>query len=103
MKNLFYPIAFALLGLTACLNNQPQGDNRQPIDQLKAYAADDTGFSFEIVDSTEYQDAKVYRIKMISGKWLDESEVLPHSWWHWVEVTIPKERDTDKALLLIGG
>ncbi len=103
MKNLFYPIAFALLGLTACLNNQPQGDNRQPIDQLKAYAADDTGFSFEIVDSTEYQDAKVYRIKMISGKWLDESEVLPHSWWHWVEVTIPKERDTDKALLFIGG
>lgn len=29
--------------------------------------------------------------------------MLPSNWWYWVDVMIPKERDTDKAFLFIGG
>lgn len=29
--------------------------------------------------------------------------MLPSIWWYWVDMMIPKDRDTDKALLFFGG
>ena len=103
MKKLCLILALPLVIFYSCQNKTSKTVDNEPIDQLLAYVKDNSGFSFEIVDSVIYQQAKAYRVKMISGSWLDEEKVLPSIWWHWVDVMIPKERDTDKALLFIGG
>lgn len=102
MKKLVFLVFIAITSLNSCLNIAKNSTVLQPIDQLQGYVEDDTDFSFTVVDSIEYKKAKVYHVKMISGKWLEEEKAAPDLWWHWVDVIVPKERDTDKALLFIG-
>ena len=103
MKKSYQSLTLLLIGIYSCSTPAEQPTALQPIEQLQAYVKNNTGFSFSIVDSLEYMEAKVYRAKMISGEWMDEEQTTPSEWWHWVDIAIPKVLDTDKALLFIGG
>ena len=40
---------------------------------------------------------------MISGKWLNEELVDQVEWWHYVDIIIPKQVQSDKSLMFIDG
>lgn len=103
MKNLYLAFTLTFFGLSSCSRTAEQTAALLPIERLQAYVDSNTGFSFSIVDSLEYMEAKVYRAKMISGEWMGEENTTPSEWWHWVDIAVPKVIDTDKALLFIGG
>ena len=103
MKKFYLALTLTLISLYSCSNPTEQPVSLQPIEQLQAYVKNNTGYSFSVVDSLEYMEAKVYRAKMISGEWMAEEQTTPSEWWHWVDIAVPNEIDTDKALLFIGG
>lgn len=103
MKKFYLVFTLTLIGLYSCGTSAEQAVTLQPIEQLQAYVKNNTGYSFSVVDSLEYMEAKVYRAKMISGEWMAEEQTTPSEWWHWVDIAVPNEIDTDKALLFIGG
>ena len=65
MKKLYLAFTLTLIGLYSCSTSAEQPVTLQPIEQLQAYVKNNTGYSFSIVDSLEYMEAKVYRAKMI--------------------------------------
>lgn len=92
------------IGFQTCQQAPNKSKTPLPVDKLKAYVAKvDPDFSYAIKDTIHYPGADVYHIKMYSGRWLTEAEVNQPLWWHWVDVVVPKETDTQKALLFIGG
>jgi PhoPQ-activated pathogenicity-related protein len=103
MKNLFFLFVLGSSSLISCVNTPEPSPKSLPIDRLQAYVEDASDFSYTLVDSLEYKEAKVYRIKMISGNWRSEDITNPSSWWHWVDIAVPHQRNTNKALLFIGG
>jgi len=102
-KKFYLALTLVLIGLNSCSTPAEELTALQPIEQLQAYVKNNTGYSFSVVDSLEYTGAKVYRAKMISGEWMAEDQTTPSEWWHWVDIAVPNEIDTDKALLFIGG
>ena len=70
---------------------------------LKTYVQDNSGYSFEILDSIIVEGARGYHTKMISGTWLDAQTVDQPEWWHYVDIVIPEDVAFDSALLFIGG
>ena len=103
MKKLYSMLLVIASGFYSCNRIAENSTVVRPIDQLQDYVENRDGFRFSVVDSLEYLEAKVYRTKMISGKWLNEDLTIPSTWWHWVDIIVPNTRDTDKALLFIGG
>ncbi|MFM1877392.1 MAG: hypothetical protein RLZZ241_258 [Bacteroidota bacterium] len=102
MKNILIA-AFVLILAVGCRQPEPQSVASEPLDALKAFVQNKDDFSFEIKDSTRVAGASCYRIRMNSGKWLNDSLVNEPLWWHWLDVIVPDERDTQSALLFIGG
>lgn len=103
MKNLHLLLLIIASGFYSCSRIAENSTVLLPIDKLQEYTENRDGFSFSIVDSLQYLEAKIYRTKMISGEWLNENRTIPSTWWHWVDIIIPNIRDTDKSLLFIGG
>ena len=60
-------------------------------------------FSYQIIDSFKTDNWKSYHVKMISGKWLNKKFVDDNIWWHYVDIIIPDEVNTDNGLLFIDG
>lgn len=102
MKNNLI-VAFVLILALGCRQPEPQSVASEPLDALKAFVKNKDDFSFEIKDSTRVTGASCYRIRMNSGKWLNDSLVNEPLWWHWLDVIVPDEQDTQSALLFIGG
>lgn len=103
MKNFL--VALLLVGLVrfgyAQVLQAEQVD--QQISTLKAYVHDTSGFSYQLLDSVEMPGASVYRVRMISGTWLESAVVDQPEWWHWLDIVVPEQRDRSTALLFIGG
>ena len=78
-------------------------DKKEPLDHLIKYVENRNDFSYQIKDSVVTDKWKTYHIKMYSGKWLTEKEVNITDWWHWVDIVVPKDVKSDKALMFIGG
>ena len=76
----------------------------EPIDFLKAYVSQKgPDFGYQISDSIVNKEYKLYHVKMTSGRWLTEEEVIQTLWWHWIDVVVPHNLETSTALLFIGG
>jgi PhoPQ-activated pathogenicity-related protein len=102
MKNNLI-VAFVLILAAVCRQPEPQSVASEPLGALKSFVQNKDDFSFEIKDSTRVTGASCYRIRMNSGKWLNDSLVNEPLWWHWLDVIVPDERDSQSALLFIGG
>ena len=93
-----------LISLQACQNQTSEKGETLPVSALKTYVNESsTDFSFEIKDTISHPKAKVFHIKMNSGRWLSEKEVNNPLWWHWVDIVVPETKDTETALMFIGG
>lgn len=78
-------------------------EKKEPLDHLIKYVENKKDFSYEIKDSVITDTYKTYHIKMYSGKWLTKQEVNITDWWHWVDVVVPNDVESNKALMFIGG
>jgi PhoPQ-activated pathogenicity-related protein len=98
-------VALAMVGLVRF--GAAQALQAEQVDRhlgtLQAYVQDTSGFSYQLFDSVAMPGALVYRVKMISGTWLDPAVVDQPEWWHWLDIVVPEQRDRATALLFIGG
>ena len=60
-------------------------------------------FSYDIQEVIYEEDWTGYHIKMISGEWLDSKKVDQVEWWHYVDIIIPKQVQSDKSLMFMDG
>lgn len=102
MKKLLLIVSTGIF-LWNCEVSKPKKSESGGLNTLKAYVENKQDFSFYIKDSTAVPGAVCYRVRMNSGKWLNDSLVNEPLWWHWLDVIVPDEQDTQSALLFIGG
>ncbi len=95
----------AVVLLSVSCNQQPALQKKSlPLRYLKDYVSTvDSNFKYNISDSIVTDRYTLYHIKMFSGEWLTSEEVHQTLWWHWVDMVIPKELNSNHALLFIGG
>lgn len=95
----------AVVLLSVSCNQQPALQKKSlPLGYLKDYVSTvDSNFKYNISDSIVTDRYTLYHIKMFSGEWLTSEEVHQTLWWHWVDMVIPKELNSNHALLFIGG
>ena len=58
-------------------------------------------FSYDIEEIFYEDEWTGYHIKMTSGEWLDSKKVEDVEWWHYVDIVIPKETQTDTGIIFI--
>ena len=58
-------------------------------------------FSYEIEEIFYEDEWTGYHIRMTSGEWLDSKKVENVDWWHYVDIVIPKETQTDTGIMFI--
>ena len=80
--------------ITSC-NNELENPLKEYV-----YSTQDE-YSYQIIDSIIEDDWTGYHVKMISGKWLNEELVDQVEWWHYVDIIIPKQVQSDKSLMFI--
>lgn len=103
MKNFLFTLLLLGLVRVGCAQVLQAEQVDQQVGTLQAYVQDTSGFSYQLVDSVEMPGASVYRVKMISGTWLEPTVVDQPEWWHWLDIVVPEQRDRTTALLFIGG
>jgi len=71
---------------------------------LKTYVMEgDPAFSYEITDTMNGDGWTAYQVRMVSGTWLTEQEVVPVRWWHWLTIIVPDELMETESMMFIGG
>jgi len=91
-----YKFLMITLIITSC-NNELEN----PLEEY-VYSTQDE-YSYQIIDSIIEDDWTGYHVKMISGKWLNEELVDQVEWWHYVDIIIPKQVQSNKSLMFIDG
>ena len=79
----------------AFLSNNSYDSMKDYIDSTK------NEFSYEIEDIIYEEEWTGYHIKMTSGEWLDSKKVEDVEWWHYVDIVIPKETQTNTGVIFI--
>ena len=74
MKKLLLLLSAGLL-LWNCEVSQPVKTEAQGLSALRAYMENKQDFSFSVKDSSAVPGAVCYRVRMNSGKWLNDSLV----------------------------
>ena len=72
-----------------------------PLDDYVAQP--DPSYSYELVQTINHPQGKVYVIKMTSQTWRSASEVNRTLWQHWLTIIVPLDVASDTALLWING
>ena len=102
MKKLLLLVSAGLL-LWNCEAPQPIKTEAPSLSALRAFVENKQDFSFSVKDSSAVPGAVCYRVRMNSGKWLNDSLVNEPLWWHWLDIIVPENQTSETALLFIGG
>ena len=101
-KIFFWILSFlTIYNLTSC-SEKKEHLNVNPINVLQEYVQNRKDFSYQLEDSLRIDKATLYRFKMYSGKWLTKEVVNEPLWWHFIDIVVPDNIDTQTALLFIG-
>jgi PhoPQ-activated pathogenicity-related protein len=79
----------------------PAGVKKTALDDYVAQK--DSSYQWDLKDSYEGDGWTTHVLRLTSQKWLTEKEVDRPLWEHWLTVTVPKEVQTDRVFLFIGG
>lgn len=94
----------ALIIFAACNNAEQKTDAPESTFPLQAYVeTPDEAFRYEISETVRGESWTEYRIYMVSGTWLDDTEVDENEWWHWLTMVVPDELRESESLIHIGG
>ena len=82
-------------------NQEIKKSTAEPIDFLKAYVSKKgPDFGYQISDSIVKKEYKLNHIKMTSGRWLTEEEVIQTLRWQWLDVVVPHNLETSTVRCL---
>ena len=95
-------LLFSSFLFISCQNKSSKSENNEGINHLISYVKNKEGFDYKIIDSINYEGASLYRVKMNSGKWMSDKVKGESNWWHWLDIVIPDNVETNKSLLFIG-
>ena len=95
-------LLFSSFLFISCQNKSGKSENNEGINHLISYVKNKEGFDYKIIDSINYEGASLYRVKMNSGKWMSDKVKGESNWWHWLDIVIPDNIETNKSLLFIG-
>lgn len=83
---------------------QLQQDFRRSTNPLTEYVyTPDDAFEYEVALKSKKPGYTLYVVRMVSQRWLDESEVTDPVWWHWVTVVVPDGKTPETGMLFISG
>ena len=95
----YYLLAIAFFFLIGCETLIQENENNQ----LRDYVSEaDASYRYEIIDTVLGDGWKEYKIRMVSGSWLDKKNFDDNSneWWHWVSMIVPDNIDNSNSCLL---
>ena len=95
-------LLFSSFLFISCQNKFSKSENQEGINSLISYVKNKEGFDYKIIDSIGYKGASLYRVKMNSGEWMSDKVKGESNWWHWLDIVIPDNIETNKSLLFIG-
>ena len=97
----YYLLAISFFFLIGCETSIQENENNQ----LRDYVSEvDVSYRYEIVDTILGNGWKEYKIRMVSGSWLDKNNFADNSneWWHWVSMIVPDNIDNSNSMIVIG-
>lgn len=78
------------------------GINNTPLDDY--VNKPDSNYKYELIQTYDLTDYKLYILNMTSQKWLNETIIVNSIWWHYLCVIIPdKITRADIGILWIDG
>ena len=89
---------FTFVGCNSSLKND---DKTLLIDYVNSH---DPSFRYDMVDTIIGDGWKEYKIRMVSGSWLDKNDFDDNSneWWHWISVIVPDNLEKSTSMMVIG-
>ena len=89
---------FTFVGCNSSLKND---DKTLLIDYVNSH---DPSFIYDMVDTIIGDGWKEYKIRMVSGSWLDKNDFDDNSneWWHWISVIVPDNLEKSTSMMVIG-
>ena len=89
---------FIFVGCNSSLKND---DKTLLIDYVNSH---DPSFRYDMVDTIIGDGWKEYKIRMVSGSWLDKNDFDDNSneWWHWISVIVPDNLEKSTSMMVIG-
>ena len=89
---------FTFVGCNSSLKND---DKTLLIDYVNSH---DPYFRYDMVDTIIGDSWKEYKIRMVSGSWLDKNDFDDNSneWWHWISVIVPDNLEKSTSMMVIG-
>ena len=99
IRKLFY--FFLFLVLNGCQTSY----HKEEKNLIKDYVSTpETSYRYEIVDTVLGDGWKEYKVRMVSGSWLDKTNFDDSSndWWHWVSIIVPDDLDNANSMMVIG-
>ena len=99
-------LGILILFFLSCQSNNPDQTNEtaEEITLLEQYVSNvDPAYEYTPVDTIDKEGFTIYVLRMVSQKWLTESEVKDPIWWHWMTIVVPDSLQGNKGLLFIGG
>ena len=101
MKNCHLILSIAVL---ACMTSQVVAEELPAKTALDDYVnTPDDSYSWKVVSTKQVRGGTAVVIDMTSQTWRTADEVNRPQWQHWVNLYIPDEVKSNKALLMIGG
>ena len=92
LLNFAVILMFTFVGCNSSLKND---DKTLLIDYVNSH---DPSFRYDMVDTIIGDGWKEYKIRMVSGSWLDKNDFDDNSneWWHWISVIVPDNLEKSK-------
>ena len=98
LLNFAVILMFTFVGCNSSLKND---DKTLLIDYVNSH---DPSFRYDMVDTIIGDGWKEYKIRMVSGSWLDKNNFDDNSneWWHWISVIVPDNLEKSTSMMVIG-
>ena len=98
LLNFAVILMFTFVGCNSSLKND---DKTLLIDYVNSH---DPSFRYDMVDTIIGDGWKEYKIRMVSGSWLDKNDFDDNSneWWHWISVIVPDNLEKSTSMMVIG-
>lgn len=94
-------VLFRLLALTTLSAGPTFGEENAALDRY--VAAPDPSYRYEVLSTTAGEAYTAYVLEMTSQQWRTATEVDRPVWKHWQTIVVPRDVETETALLIIGG
>ena len=98
LLNFAVILMFTFFGCNSSFKND---DKTSLIDYVNS---PDPSFGYYMVDTIIGDGWKEYKIRMVSGSWLDKNDFDDNSneWWHWISVIVPDNLEKSTSMMVIG-